>query len=397
MSLFFLVIAFNVLIGPSLVCAAESVRNLPFIEFLKLVELQSPDLNVEKSMKDEAETKSNGIRLNPPMVGFMTMKEEGSTSRGYEISQEIPFPSKIFKEKESRKLEAEMQNSYFNYRRREILLQARLMYFDFWKAFQKLKIIKEKRDWLKTHTKIARSATRSDSESQIHLLGIESELDMLENDVIEAEASLVEKKQALRTMAPGLKDENFNPITPEMAVVELSGSKQSALLESKEKIVQKAQAELSLKKQSYLPDFFIRYRIFNENGAMPKNEEIMIGVSLPFLFFWQPNSESAEASAKLAKAQAEFQKIKVDTETRFLSLMQKQESLKQQLATLNEKLIPKAHKRMKLVDNLSTRTMTGLETHRIVMLDYLELKTKAIDVRVDFENAVAEILKLSKE
>lgn len=389
--------AFNILVTASLAYAAESARNLPFNEYLKLVESQSPDLNIEKSMKDEAEAKSNGIRLNPPMVGFMTMKEEGSTSRGYEISQEIPFPTKIFKEKETRKFEAEMQDSSFKYRHREILLQARMTYIDFWKAFEKLKIIKEKRDWLKTHTKITRSATRSDSESQIHLLGIESELDMLENEVIEAEASFIEKKQALRTMAPGLKDENFNPVAPEMAVVELTNSKKSGLLESKEKIVQKAEAELSLKKQSYLPDFFIRYRIFNESGTMPKNEEIMIGVSLPFLFFWQPNSESAEASAKLAKAQAEFQKIKVDTETRFLGLMQKQESLKKQLATLNEKLIPKAHKRMKLVDNLSTRTMTGLETHRAVMLDYLELKTKAIDVRVDFENAVAEILKLSKE
>lgn len=397
MSLFPIVMAFNILVTASLASAAESARNLPFNEYLKLVESQSPDLNIEKSMKDEAEAKSNGIRLNPPMVGFMTMKEEGSTSRGYEISQEIPFPTKIFKEKETRKFEAEMQDSSFKYRHREILLQARMTYIDFWKAFEKLKIIKEKRDWLKTHTKITRSATRSDSESQIHLLGIESELDMLENEVIEAEASFIEKKQALRTMAPGLKDENFNPVTPEMAVVELTNSKKSGLLESKEKIVQKAEAELSLKKQSYLPDFFIRYRIFNENETIPKNEEIMIGVSLPFLFFWQPNSESAEASAKLAKAQAEFQKIKVDTETRFLGLMQKQESLKKQLATLNEKLIPKAHKRMKLVDNLSTRTMTGLETHRAVMLDYLELKTKAIDVRVDFENAVAEILKLSKE
>lgn len=397
MSFFLIVLAFNVLIAPSISYAAESARNLSFNEFLKLVETQSPDLIVEKSVKDEADAKSNGIRLNPPMVGFMTMKEEGSTSRGYEISQEIPFPTKIFKEKETRNLEAEMQNSNYNYRHREILLQARLTYFDFWKAFEKLKIFKEKRDWLKTHARITRSATRSDSESQIHLLGVESELDMLENEVIEAESNFVEKKQALRAIAPDLKEKNLNPITPELVIVEQQDSKKSALLESKEKSVQKAQADLNLKKQSYLPDFFIRYRNFEQSGMIPKNEEIMIGVSLPFLFFWQPNSESAEASAKLAKARAEFQKTKTDTEARLLGLLQKQESLKKQLTILDEKLIPKAHKRMKLVDNLSTRTMTGLETHRAVMLDYLELKNKAIDARFDFENTVAEILKLSKE
>lgn len=377
--------------------ASETAQSLTFYDYLKLVENQNPDLIVEKSMKDEADAKSSGIRLNPPMIGFMSMKEEGSTARGIEISQEIPFPTKIFKEKEARNLEAKMQNSYFSYRRQEILLQARLTYFEFWKAFEKLKITKEKRDWLKTHTRITRSATRSDSESQIHLLGIESELDMLENEVLESESNLNEKRQTLKTMAPELKDLNFTPVTPEPAILEINSNKKSALLESKEKIVEKAEADLSLKKQSYLPDFFIRYRKFNESEMIPKNEEIMIGVSLPFLLFWQPKAESAEASAKLTRAQAELQKIKIQTETSLASLLQKQESLKKQLDNLNDKLIPRAHKRMKLVDNLSTRTMDGLEAHRSVTLDYLDLRSKAVDTRFEFENTLAEILKLSKE
>lgn len=399
-SIFFtrMLVAFSFLaVSNSVFGAGNAVQNLTFDNFLTLVESQSPDLVVEKSMKDEADAKSSGIRLNPPMIGFMTMKEDGSTARGLEISQEIPFPTKIIKEQEARNLESKMQNSYFTYRRQEILLQARLIYFEFWKSYEKLKITKEKKDWLKTHTKITRSATRSDSDSQIHLLGVESELDMLENEVLESESNFNEKKQNLKTMAPELKDLNFSPVTPEPAILEINLNKKSALLDSKEKQVQKAEADLSLKKQSYLPDFFVRYRKFNESGMIPKNEEIMIGVSLPFLFFWQPKAESAEASAKLTRAQAELQKIRTQTETSLTSLLQKQESLKKQLDALNEKLIPRAHKRMKLVDNLSTRTMEGLETHRSVMLDYLDLKIKAVDVRFEFETTLIEILKLSKE
>lgn len=393
-----MLVAFSFLaVSNSVFGAGNAVQNLTFDNFLTLVESQSPDLVVEKSMKDEADAKSSGIRLNPPMIGFMTMKEDGSTARGLEISQEIPFPTKIIKEQEARNLESKMQNSYFTYRRQEILLQARLIYFEFWKSYEKLKITKEKKDWLKTHTKITRSATRSDSDSQIHLLGVESELDMLENEVLESESNFNEKKQNLKTMAPELKDLNFSPVTPEPAILEINLNKKSALLDSKEKQVQKAEADLSLKKQSYLPDFFVRYRKFNESGMIPKNEEIMIGVSLPFLFFWQPKAESAEASAKLTRAQAELQKIRTQTETSLTSLLQKQESLKKQLDALNEKLIPRAHKRMKLVDNLSTRTMEGLETHRSVMLDYLDLKIKAVDVRFEFETTLIEILKLSKE
>lgn len=74
--------------------------------------------------------------------------------------------------------------------------------------------------------------------------------------------------------------------------------------------------------------------------------------------------------------------------------MAKSESLKKQLMTLKVKLIPRAEKRMRLVENLSARSIEGLDTHRMVMLDYLDLRTKELNARNEFEKALIEISRL---
>lgn len=66
-------------------------------------------------------------------------------------------------------------------------VDARAAYLEFWQAFAKANIALEKRDWLKSHVKISRTLARGDSNAQIHLLGTESEADLLENEVLEAE------------------------------------------------------------------------------------------------------------------------------------------------------------------------------------------------------------------
>jgi outer membrane protein TolC len=374
-------------------CFATPATALTLEQVLKAVESQSAELQVEKSLKDETTAKASGIRLNPPMVGIMSMRDAGGTNQGIEISQELPFPTKASKELELRRSEAEAQRSNYQYRRNEILLMARNAYFEYWQAYEQEQILKEKRDWLKAHSKIARSTARSDSAAQVHLLGIESQADLLENEVLEAESKVIEKRSSLKTYVPDLQNLESIPVEPKLQSLEKNKPPDSALISWKENELKAAEIGQSLKKQAYLPDLFLRYRGYNGNETTARNEELMVGISLPFLFFWQPQADSREASAKYQRAQASLRKSKLDLENRLTSLVQKAESLKKQLSALNDKLIPRAHKRMKLVENLSQRTMEGLDEHRVVMLDYLDLRMKALDARTQYENTVSEIMK----
>lgn len=373
-------------------------NSLTLDEYLKRAQNQSPEVKIEKAMSEEANSRSQGLRLPPPMVGVMNMTNSGGSNKGIEIQQEIPFPTKMMREKEIRELEAKAQGSLFSYRKNEILLKARLAYFEFWKTFQVKKILEEKQSWIRNHVKISRTSARSNSTAQIHLLGTESEADLFENEVLEAQTELIEKTNSLKVFVPDLVTENLVPETePKLELIEVDSNAKSQFIDSKEKELQLAESLKSLKKQSYLPDMILRYRSFEGNEMTPRNEEIMVGISLPFLFLWQPNSEISEASARVQRSQAELQKAKISFETRLSTLKEKSQALQKQVLTLKEKLLPRAHKRMKLVENLSATTMEGLDEHRMVMLDYLDLKFKEITARTDYEKTIAEILKLVRK
>lgn len=370
-------------------------ESLSLADFLNQVEKQNLDLTVEKASIEASEARASGIRLNPPMVGYMQMNDPMGTNTGYEIYQELPFPTKIYQDKKLRNLESAAQKEASHYRKNEIFGEARIAYFSFWNTFEKLDILKQRQSWLKKHTKLARATSRSDSSSQVHLLEIESEVDTLENDILSLEASLSEKRNNLRLFSPSLDVTSILPTEPELSEIKIEKLDSSQFIKWKSKEVEVSQAQESLKKQSYIPDLYIRIQNYNGTSSIPQSQELMVGITLPFVYFWQPKAEAAQASAQKLKAEAELQKAKIETESKSLSLAKKAQAIQSQLKILNEKLIPRAHKRMRYVDNLAPRTMEALDDHRSVMLSYLDLKTKAIDLRLEYEEVLKEVLKLS--
>ncbi|OYZ21742.1 MAG: hypothetical protein B7Y39_08540 [Bdellovibrio sp. 28-41-41] len=373
---------------------AQNTSTLTLEAFLEAAKRESPDLALEKANLEAASARASGIRISPPMVGLMQMKENSTSRNGYEISQELPFPTKIAQDKKVRDLEFETQKENNKYQSALILNEARNAYLAFWSTYEKLQIIKDKHHWLKHHVSLTRSATRSDSLAQVHLLEVESDSDLIENEILSTEAELSEKRNSLKIYAPSLDVESILPKEPALPTLEIEKSSRSLVI-LKEKEVASLEAQESLKKQSYIPDLFLRLRSFEGNEMASANQEIMVGITLPFLYFWQPKAEISEASAQRMRTQAELQKTKIEFESRLSTLTKKVESLKVQLKNLKEKLIPRAERRRKLVTNLSTRTMEGLDEHKSVVVGFLDLRMKAIDLRLEYENTFKEILKLT--
>lgn len=365
-------------------------------DFLIKVQVQSPELQAEKSTSDEFEARAYGLRIPPPMVGFMNMRDSSGANRGIEVTQELPFPSKIFKDQEVRRNEAQAQSLALSYKRNEILLEAKKAYLNFWKSFETKKILDEKQAWLKGHVNLSRSIVRADSAGQIHLLSSESELDQLENELYEAQADLIEKRNVLKVFVPDLQLDNLAPdLSQKIESISVEKNSKSLLIQSKEGDLRAALSAKDLTKQAYLPDLVLRYRSYNGNEMTSRNEEVMVGATLPFIFFWQPQAEVAVASARQQRAEAELQRARLSVDTQLDSLLEKSKSLTRQLESFRDKLIPRAHRRMRLVENLTVRTMEGLDEHRMVMLDYLDLRQKEVNSRLDLEKVNIEILKIA--
>lgn len=372
-------------------------EELPLGQYLKFVEAQNLNFKIEKANVDMAQARSRGVRIPPPMIGYMQMKEGNKINQGYEVSQEIPFPTKISKEHEVRTLELESQKETSRIQKYFILTEARTAYIDFWSSYFKLEIQKEKLAWLKEHVKIAQSLSWPDTSAKAHLLEVELDRDLLENDVLSMESDVITYREMLRNFAPELKVEEIIPIEPPIPSIETPKKAPYSLIFIKEKELATSSAREALKKQSYLPDFSVRFRVYNGSEMSPQSQELMIGMSLPFAYFWQAKAELDEASAQRFLAEVELQKAKVESDTKVLSLVKRLEAQQAQLKNLKENVIPRAERRMKLIRNLSKRTMEGIDQHKSVMLALLDFKIKAIDLRLEFEKSFVELLKLSGE
>lgn len=366
--------------------------------FLSQVKMQNLGLKVEAAKADAAEARAAGIKLPPPMVGFNRMNMAGgSSASGFEVSQTIPFPTKLTNDREARKFEAEAQAEMQKAASSEVLAKARLLYFSMWAAQERLSLLKEKKTVIQQHIKLSRAGSRSDSFSNIHILKAESDVDALDNEVLTAEQTL-RNKQIEAAEFVNADPVQFRPVAKEPPVTALPDYRTEAphQLESARLTLESFKARESEAKSSWFPEFNLRYKQMSETPMFPRYNEVMVGISLPFVFFWEPKAQSSSATAERLQAEFAFDREKRKIQTEKTSLLVKAESLKKQLDNLATKILPRAEKRMRLVHNLAPRDMETLQDHRETMEAFPDLKLKALEYREQYEATVSELQKYAQ-
>ncbi len=365
--------------------------------FLAKVKEQNLDLKVEVFKSDATQAKAIGLSIPPPMVGInqMQMKDTGASANGFEVNQMIPFPTKLTSEHSARQFEASSQDEKRLAKENEIMAEARLSYFSLWAVQEKKNLLIERQEVIKNHLKLARSTARSDSFAGIHVLKAESDLDFLEND-IEAEDQEITERQAVLANLLNVNAADFKikaeepPLTlpPKSFSTEKTHQIQALKFD-----LERMKSKESEARSSWFPDLNLKYREMGATPMFPQYSEVMVGITLPFVFFWEPNANSEMAGAERMQAEAELEKQKRNIESKVATLLSRADSLKRQILTLKEKLIPKAEKRMRLVHNLAPRDMETLQDHRETMEAFPELKMKALMLRLEYEQTISQLEK----
>lgn len=373
---------------------AKAASPLTLDAFLKDVRDHNLSLKIEATKIEISDAKSIGVTIPPPMVSFTNMEmKDGASAKGFEISQSIPFPTKLAANRSARQYEALAQQEAEFVQQNEILAQAKLAYFSLWSSQEKLETLREKKSVIDRHIRLATSAVRSDSFLKLHLLEAESDRDFVENEIEALQAVVVQKQLQLgqlidadlRTFAPVLSEPPLSPMPEKLS---LSSPPQVELLRLNFESLQSREAEA---KSSWLPDFELRYKEMGASAMFPSYKEYMIGISLPFAFFWEPNSTSRAAKAQATSARYEYKREKQKIESEVISRLKKAESLKKQLSILKEKILPRAERRMKIAHNLAPRDMETLQNHRETLEAFPELKMQALELREQYEEAIAEL------
>lgn len=390
------IISFILILSPQL---AWSQDRLTLETFLDSVKSRNLDIQIEATKVNAADAKSVGISLPPPTVGFIKMDmQDGSIAKGLEVSQMIPFPSKLTSDHSARNYEALAQKEMSAAETNETLAMAKLAYVSLWLTQERLSTLLEKKSIIDQHIKLSTSAVRSDNFLKLHVLKAESDRDMLENEIESLRAIILEKQLQIAQYV----NADLNSFKPTLAEPPLSAFPNKDAFQTPPQVESARLTYESLKsretesKSSWLPDFELRYKQMEETSMLPSYKEYMVGVSVPFAFFWEPYSASKAAKAESLGAEISYRKEKQKVEAEVATLLNKAESLKRQLTTLREKLLPRAERRMKIAHNLAPRDMETLQDHRDTMEAFPDLKLKNLELREQYEEVVAELEKFAK-
>ncbi len=364
-------------------------------QYLEKVRVSNIDIKLEDEKLKASESRAVGIRLPSPMASLIQMKEEsGGSPKGFEINQQIPFPTKITTEHKIRKLEANAQKQMLTTGINEAIAKAKMAFIELWLAQETILIINQQKNILLNHISLSRSAARSDSFLKLHLLRAQSDLDLLENEIETAKQKLKVKQLNLAEIINEDPD-SFLPTASEPPLSAIPNSAQENIpqLESMRLTLESFKERESLAKASWLPDFNFTYKKMGSSSMSESYSEIMVGITLPFIYPWQPKAETQSASVEKNQAELNYSREKRSIEIKTMALRSLVESLQVQLLNLKNKLIPRAHQRMKIVLNLAPRDMDTIQDHRETMEALPELRRRELDLRMQYEESIIELEK----
>lgn len=374
-------------------------QRLTLDQFLNEVRSQNLSLKAESATTHAAQSAAVGLLIPPPMAGITQMNDINGSRNGFEVSQTIPFPTKLTNDHSARKFEAEAQLSINKSKEKEVLAQAKFIYFRIWQSQERIKLLQEKKMALQEHLRLSTASARSDSFMKIHLLKTESDMDLLENERLEAEQEHIERI-AEAAILINREQKDFLPVVEDINMSSLPQENSLSTpysLDAKRFEVEALRARERAAKAEWLPDFNFKYKQTDGNEMAPKYSEVMVSASLPFVFFWERNAQAEKSSSERIRAEAllSFEKRKVDSDR--LKLYSKAQTLKKQIDQLKDKIIPRAEKRVRLVHNLAPRDLETLQDHRETMEALPELKIKVLELRAQYEETVSELEKLASE
>jgi outer membrane protein, heavy metal efflux system len=242
------------------------------------------------------------------------MNGKTSPMRTFSISQEFPFPTKLFLRKQSAQKEANFYEQEYKETERKVIKDLKESYFQLFLNGKKIAITKENLDLLSQFIEIANKKYAVNKGSQQDSLKAQVEFSKLSNQLV----LLGQEKKISQSMLNSLlsrsqdtelgnaeEKSNVALELDEQKILKLTKENRPELKSFKE-MLRKAEIDYALAKQEYLPDFMIKYKREEKNGGLGSWSG-MLGVTVPLWFWEKQDSFVKEARANVGVGKAEYQ------------------------------------------------------------------------------------------
>lgn len=250
-------------------------------------------------------------KITADMDALMTGRT--SPMRTFAVSQEVPFPTKLFFRRQSAQKEASSFEQEYKETERKVVKEVKEAFFQLFLSHKKIAVTKENLELLDGFIKIANAKYSVGKAKQQDVLRAQVEYSKLSNQLV----LLQQEQKIAQAMLNALLDRPADQVlgTPEekkdkdleieeAKILQLAKDNRPELKSFKE-MVEKTKIDYSLAKQEYLPDLMFKYRREERNGQ-PGAWSGMVGMTLPLWFWEKQNSFVKEARANREEAQAEY-------------------------------------------------------------------------------------------
>lgn len=325
-----------------------------------------------KSVAAREAEKASGY-LNDPKVSFTWMGQEGpftnmqgnSSKPSWSISQSFAFPSTWWNMQKSLSHKTEAANIEESWKKSELIFNATRTFWNLALAQKTLSLLKEEKSIIKKHKRNTTLRPVRNELVQAHLLEVDEDLALLENSISLAKAEEFDAYARVLELTGETPPKGKIPqavFKKQIAFSEMNTETldQDYRLKRIEALQLSQKAKVSEARSAYAPTLQASFKSLSEDSAMPNAKEFMLGISVPFAYFWQKNAKISMEQAKAKSLDAQYRTLKLRLNADLESNLAKIASTSEAIQRLNSKIIPIAKKRYDLLSKISATDMETL-------------------------------------
>ncbi len=371
-------------------------------DFSSEIELHNPRI---LSLKEKSKSVNllPAFKFSPPTFYYSRMGSANpfvdTMEQSYEITQKIPFPSKItesYKLKDSRideidsELKVELQ---------KIRIEAAKTFVEFAKASRELELVKEKKEFFKNHLSRLNSMVISDQSQKIHILEVTTEIGQTDILSKEIEQTLTELRSAISVWI-GADVKIADHIELPVSAAQVSSAKQNTTVEElSQKRISVAQQEAALGTKEWLPDLTLTYKRRDrlKDDVAPSSHEFMVGVDLPFIWGTQRLKEDLSLRALTQQKIYEAAEQKINTTAQISVLTSRSRSNLERASLIKSAVLPLLNEQLKILHQSSANDFESLDKHRETFEKLNSAKMRLVALESDYSLSNLQLEILTKE
>ena len=317
----------------------------------------------------------------------------GDPMKTYAISQEIPFPTKLYLRARiaSKLAKAAYQN--YKAKEREVISKVKSAYSELFIIYKSTELQKENKQVLEQFSSTATTrysvgkVTQADAlKAQVELAKIDNELIMLEQRRLTQQAQL----NVLRNMDPKVE---IGMPSPEGAIKFTRSLEEfydlaklnNPELRSYRHAIEKGEAAYGLSLNEFMPDFMVKFKqMYRKDGFEEDAWMGMVGVSVPIWFFQKQVFGVKEMKAELEMLEAEFRQKENAVLFDIRDSYARVEANKKLVELYETAFIPQA-------DETVTAALRGYESEKTDFLTLLDSQRMLIEFKLEHYKAILNL------